>query len=59
MEANQKSLAALQEKLDEANKQVSGNDEEARRQLDTATRKIANYKNKVKDKKEGMAAMEA
>ena len=51
LEAMQVSLASLQEKLDEANGQVSTNDGEARRLIDTAQRKIQNYKEKLADKK--------
>lgn len=52
-------MAALQEKLDEANGQVSTNDGEARRLIDTAQRKIQNYKEKLADKKEAIAGLEA
>ena len=55
----QVSLTALQEKLDEANGQVETNDEEARRQIDTAMRKIQNYKDKLSAKKESIAGFEA
>jgi len=55
----QVSLAALQEKLDEANANVAANDGEARRQIDTAMRKIENYKAKVAEKKQTVAHMEA
>ena len=51
MEAMQVSLAALQAKLDEATANVEQNDGEARRQIDTAMRKITNYKTKMTDKK--------
>ena len=51
LEAMQVSLAQLQEKLEDANSQVSNNDGEARRQIDTAMRKITNYKTKMTDKK--------
>ena len=47
----QVSLAALQAKLDEATTNVEQNDGEARRQIDTAMRKITNYKTKMTDKK--------
>ena len=44
-------MASLQEKLDEANGRVSTNDGEARRLIDTAQRKVQNYKEKLADKK--------
>ena len=37
--------------MDEANNQVDSNDQEARRQIETAMRKIENYKEKVTAKK--------
>ena len=52
-------MATLQEKLDEANGQVSTNDGEARRLIDTAQRKIQNYKEKLADKKQAIAGLEA
>ena len=54
----QVSLANLQEKLDQANGQVESNDGEARRQIDTAVRKISNYKEKLTGKKQSVAALE-
>ena len=59
LEAMQVSLGQLQEKLEESNSQVSNNDGEARRQIDTAMRKITNYKTKMTDKKSTIAGLEA
>ena len=45
--------------MEEANSHVSNNDGEARRQIDTAMRKITNYKTKMTDKKTTIAGLEA
>ena len=45
--------------MDAANAQFEENDQEARRQIDTAMRKIQNYKEELEAKKTAITTLEA